>query len=131
MKRSLGQYMTPEVVADFTVVPPGLYPTQDVTALIPKAETKESIEYITAYLNSHWIFEWLKNHGVTKGHIVEFTRKPVSSIPFLAINFDDAFEKEIHDHITKIVREEKKVKGKTIKQQIEAHLQELIDYRLE
>lgn len=114
----------------FTIVPPGIYPTQDVTALIPKVATEESIEYITAYLNSHWIFEWLKNHGVTKGHIVEFTRKPVSSIPFLAIHFDDAFERAIHDRITEIVRAENKVKGQRIKEQIQAHLQELIDYRL-
>lgn len=114
----------------FTIVPPGIYPTQDVTALIPKESTKESIEYITAYLNSHWVFEWLKNKGITKGHIVEFTRKPVSSIPYLAIHFEDAFESDIHDQITLIVREGIKAKEKEIKAQIDTVFKTLIDYRL-
>ncbi len=88
----------------FALVEEGVFPTQDVTALFRKKETQESIEYITAYLNQSFVFDWLKCNGVIKGNIVEFSEKPLSSIPFRKINWDSAFEVNIHHCITYLVR---------------------------
>ena len=71
----------------FSLIDQGIYPTQDVTAIFKKPKTKESIEYIMAYLNSPLVFEWLKYNGIVKGNIVEFSEKPIYSIPFKAINW--------------------------------------------
>jgi adenine-specific DNA-methyltransferase len=84
----------------FSLVDEGIYPTQDVTAIFKKSKTKESLEYITAYLNSSSVFEWLKCNGIVKGNIVEFSEKPISSIPFKVINWDNSEEVALHDTIT-------------------------------
>ncbi len=83
----------------------GYYPTQDVSAIIPFNDTKESIEYITAHLNSKRVFNWIKHKGIVKGNIVEFSRAPLASIPFRKIDFNNKKEKDIHDKITSIVKE--------------------------
>lgn len=91
----------------FALVDDGVYPTQDVTAIIPKPETQESIEYIAALLNSKFVFNWLMYNGIVKGNIVEFSRKPVASIPFRPIDFTNNFEREVHDNIVTWVRQYK------------------------
>ena len=114
----------------FSIVPPEKFPTQDVTALVPKDNTEESIEYITGYLNSYWVFEWLKNKGTMKGHIVEFSHRPVSSIPYLSIDFDDEFEVGIHEKITSKVKETISNKDRKDKEIIDGFIEDLIDYKL-
>jgi len=84
----------------FSYVPSGIFPTQDVTAIFLKPETKESIYYILALLNSEYIFEWLKHKGVVKGNIVEFSEKPLASIPIKRIDWDNNHEVQLHDEIT-------------------------------
>ena len=84
----------------FALVDEGVYPTQDVTAIFKKTATKESIEYILAYLNNPIIFDWLKCNGIVKGNIVEFSEKPISSIPFRAIDWTNHDEIELHDFIS-------------------------------
>jgi adenine-specific DNA-methyltransferase len=87
----------------FSIVPSGIYPTQDVTALVPKKHVRESIEYIAAYLNSKLVFNWLSTKGIIKGNIVEFSEKPIASIPFIAIDWSKENQKIIHDKITELV----------------------------
>lgn len=84
----------------FSLVDEGIYPTQDVTAIFRKPKTKESLEYIVAYLNSPLVFEWLKCNGIVKGNIVEFSEKPISSIPFKVIDWSNREEVVLHDTIT-------------------------------
>jgi len=84
----------------FSHVSSGVFPTQDVTAIFLKPETKESIYYILALLNSEYIFEWLKHKGVVKGNIVEFSEKPLASIPIKRIDWKDEHEVRLHDEIT-------------------------------
>lgn len=84
----------------FSYVPSGIFPTQDVTAIFLRPETKESIYYILALLNSEYIFEWLKHKGVVKGNIVEFSEKPLASIPIKRIDWKDEHEVKLHDEIT-------------------------------
>lgn len=80
------------------------YSTQDVTAIFRKSKTKESIEYILAYLNNKRVFDWLKAKGIVKGAIVEFSEAPISSIPFRPIDWNSKKEIEIHDKITEEVK---------------------------
>jgi adenine-specific DNA-methyltransferase len=84
----------------FALVEGGIFPTQDVTAIFKKPSTKESIEYIVAYLNQPIIFDWLQCNGIVKGHIVEFSEKPIASIPFRTIDWNNRYEVATHDSIT-------------------------------
>lgn len=102
----------------FAIVQPHIFPTQDVTALFKKRETKESIEYIAAYLNSTFVFEWLKINGIVKGNIVEFSEKPLSSIPFRAIHWNDPHEVQIHDQITHLTHQYCLNENQEIREQI-------------
>lgn len=88
----------------FCFAPQGVYPTQDVTAIFKKAKTKESIEYILAYLNNERVFEWLIHNGIVKGAIVEFSEAPIASIPFRPINWNSEEEVIIHNEITDEVK---------------------------
>jgi len=89
----------------FALVEGGIFPTQDVTAIFKKNETKESIEYILAYLNQPIIFDWLKCNGIVKGNIVEFSEKPIASIPFRKIDWSNQKEVDLHNSITNLTQE--------------------------
>jgi len=82
------------------LVDEGVFPTQDVTAIFRKSNTKESIEYILAYLNNPIVFDWLKCNGIVKGNIVEFSEKPISSIPFRVIDWTNEKEVELYNSIS-------------------------------
>ena len=88
----------------FCFAPKGVYPTQDVTAIFKKAGTRESIEYILAYLNNERVFEWLGLNGIVKGAIVEFSEAPIASIPYRPINWDNEEEVKLHNQITAEVK---------------------------
>ncbi|MBS1572165.1 MAG: N-6 DNA methylase [Bacteroidetes bacterium] len=88
----------------FALVDKEVFPTQDVTAIFRKPNTKESIEYILAYLNNPIIFDWLKCNGIVKGNIVEFSEKPISSIPFRAIDWTNEKEVELHNTISELTK---------------------------
>jgi len=85
----------------FAYVPSGIYPTQDVTAIFPRKETKESIFFILAFLNNHRVFTWLKNKGIVKGNIVEFSETPLASVPFRRIDWENPEEVRIHNTIVR------------------------------
>ncbi|MFA5556104.1 MAG: N-6 DNA methylase [Flavobacteriaceae bacterium] len=84
----------------FALVDEGVFPTQDVTAIFKKPNTKESIEYILAYLNNPIVFDWLKCNGIVKGNIVEFSEKPIASIPFRVIDWSNKKEMKLHNSIS-------------------------------
>ncbi len=88
----------------FALLNKNIFPTQDVTAIFKKENTKESIEYILGYLNNPMIFDWLKCNGIVKGNIVEFSEKPISSIPFRVINWENPEEITLHNLITETVK---------------------------
>lgn len=83
----------------FSLVPEGIYPTQDVTALFLKEGVRESIYYILAFLNNQRAFTWLSNKGIIKGNIVEFSEKPLASLPFRKIDWKNSQEAYIHKQI--------------------------------
>ncbi len=86
----------------FVYVEANIFPTQDVTAIFKKENTKESLHYILALLNNYRTFNWLKYNGVVKGNIVEFSEKPIASIPFRAINWSDKNEVALHNDISEL-----------------------------
>jgi adenine-specific DNA-methyltransferase len=88
----------------FSWVKAGLFPTQDVTALVLKPITQESIFYLTAFLNHPWVYAWLNVHGILKGNIMEFSEKPLAAIPIRKINWYSPEEVFIHHKITVLVK---------------------------
>ena len=89
----------------FSYAKSNIFPTQDVTAIFKKQNTKESVYYILAFLNNHRVFQWLVNNGIVKGNIVEFSERPISSIPFRSIDWDNKSDKKNHDNIVKYTKE--------------------------
>ncbi len=89
----------------FSLAPSGVVATQDVTAFAPKSHVRESIEYIIAYLTLPEITDWIKNKGLMKGGVAEFSEKPLSMIPFRPIDFVDPHELEAHNQVTIKMRE--------------------------
>ena len=89
----------------FALIDKNVFPTQDVTAIFKKPNTKESIEYILAYLNQAVIFDWLKNNGIVKGNIIEFSEKPIASIPYKKIDWKNQNEILLHDLITDLTKQ--------------------------
>jgi len=109
----------------FAMVNKGIFPTQDVTAIFKKEETKESIFYILAFLNSKYVFDWLRHNGIVKGSIVEFSEKPIANIPFRKINFDLTAEVELHNLISKLTQRYIESKDISILEQIQINLDKL------
>jgi len=110
----------------FALVAQDVYPTQDVTAIFKKQHTQESIEYILAYLNQPIIFDWLKRNGVVKGSIVEFSEKPIASIPFRRINWNNEKEVQQHHIITDVTRQYLRSKDKKQLTQIKTLFNQLL-----
>ncbi len=109
----------------FTYVEEDIYPTQDVTAIFPKETTEESIFYILAFLNNQRVFNWLKNKGVIKGSIVEFSEKPISSIPFRSIDWQT--EQVIHDEISEYTKSYIKQKDNQFLNKIDVLFDKLLE----
>ena len=58
-----------------------------------------------AYLNNPIIFDWLKCNGIVKGNIVEFSEKPIASIPFRIIDWNNPQEVFLHNTITEMTQQ--------------------------
>ena len=81
-----------------------LFPTQDVTAIFKKEDIKESIFYILSFLNNYRVFQWLLHNGIVKGNIVEFSERPIASIPFRKIDWNNKTETRIHNNIVTLTK---------------------------
>ncbi len=110
----------------FALVEADVFPTQDVTAIFKKDTTRESIEYILAYLNQQIVFDWLRCNGIVKGSIVEFSEKPIASIPFKKINWNNEIEASTHDQITDLTQKYLATKNKNLLSEINTLFSKLI-----
>ncbi|MFW9990627.1 MAG: Eco57I restriction-modification methylase domain-containing protein [Candidatus Odinarchaeota archaeon] len=79
------------------------YATQDVTVIIKKTPFKENVKYLLALLNSEIIFTWLMHKGLRRGGVLEFSERPLASIPIRLINWNDSAEVALHDEIVRVV----------------------------
>jgi adenine-specific DNA-methyltransferase len=86
----------------FCLAEPGVYATQDVTGILLKKGVRENIYYVLALLNDERVFEWLRHKGVIKGGIVEFSEKPLSSIPIRLIDWENREEVQLHDEVSSL-----------------------------
>lgn len=102
----------------FCYVESGYFPTQDVTSIVLKKEIRESIFYVLGYLNSEIVFSWLVEKGVRKGNIIEFSEKPLASIPIKRINWNSSEEKKMHDDVAEIAKKIVKTKNVSLIQEI-------------
>ena len=81
-----------------------LFPTQDVTAIFKKENVRENIFYILSFLNNYRVFQWLLHNGIIKGNIVEFSERPIASIPFRKIDWNNKKEIKIHNEIVTLTK---------------------------
>jgi len=95
--------ITNKPIARFSLAPVGAAATQDVTAFAPKEGVRELIEYIVAYLCHPSVTDWFCNRGLIKGGIAEFSERPLSSIPFRAIDWSNPDEVRIHDDVVALM----------------------------
>ena len=80
-----------------------LYTSVDVYFTTLKKTTKENLKYICGVLNSKLIKVWLKNRGKRKGDAFELYYAPLSQVPIRCANFQDKYEKEVHNTIVNLV----------------------------
>ena len=104
-----------------------LFPTQDVTAIFKKDTTKESIFYILAFLNNDRVFQWLRYNGIIRGNIVEFSERPIASIPFRKIDWNNKFEIEIHNKVVEFVKKYIKTHNKKVLDKINVQFERLLN----
>lgn len=75
-------------VLRFAIVAPGIYPTQDMTALVLREQADVHIHYVAALLNHPAWKNWFMHQGIRKGGVLEFSEKPLKLAPFLPVNKD-------------------------------------------
>ena len=85
----------------FCYAPKGYYPLQDVTGVLRKPTCRDCLEYILAYLNTDFVFNWICYKGIMKGDIAEFSEAPIANIPFRSINWDNPEEVSLHETISR------------------------------
>ena len=104
-----------------------LFPTQDVTAIFKKENVKESIFYILSFLNNYRVFQWLLHNGIVKGNIVEFSERPIASIPFRKIDWNNSYEIELHNKIVDLTIKYIKSNFDEDLQEINKHFDKLLE----
>lgn len=109
----------------FSLIDPKIFPTQDVTGIFKKNNVEESIYYFLAFLNSKYVFDWLRFKGIIKGSIVEFSERPIASIPFRKIDFSKKQEVEIYQKIISLAKKLYENKDNTLIKKINEEIDKL------
>lgn len=89
----------------FSLITDGSVATQDVTAIAPRTSTREAIEYIVAFLTLDEVTAWIREKGLMKGGVAEFSERPLTSIPFRPIDWTSTVEQEAHSQIVTTVKQ--------------------------
>ena len=87
----------------FALAPAGAVTTQDVTAFAPKTDTRESLEYLVAFLTLPQVSDWIRVRGLMKGGVAEFSERPLAAIPVRLIDWDDPSEVRLHDRVSELM----------------------------
>jgi adenine-specific DNA-methyltransferase len=89
----------------FSLAEGKFYVTQDATAIVMKEEFREDIRYLLALLNSDVILNWLKYKGLRRGGVLEFSERPLASIPIRLIDWENEHEVRTHNTIVQLVNQ--------------------------
>jgi len=89
----------------FSITLGKFYVTQDATAIVKKQEFREDTRYLLALLNSDVILTWLKYKGLRRGGVLEFSERPLASIPIRLINWENKEEVKTHNTIIELVNQ--------------------------
>jgi len=81
------------------------FPTQDVTSIYLKDNTKEDIYYVLAYLNYDLVKKWIFINNNNRGNILEFSEKPLNEIPFRLIDWSKKNEVAVYNNISNWTKE--------------------------
>lgn len=79
------------------------YATQDVTVIVKKKHVREDVRYFLGVLNSRLVLNWLKYKGVRRGGVLEFSERPLASIPMRLINWEDQRDVSMHNEVVEHV----------------------------
>ena len=74
-----------------------------VNVFVPKSDTKEHLNYITALLNSKLMFTWFNHRAKRRGVGLEINGNVLAKVPIRLIDFTKKEEKAQHDHIVDLV----------------------------
>jgi adenine-specific DNA-methyltransferase len=91
--------------ARFALARGNYYATQDVTVIVKKPAFKENIKFLLTLLNSDVIFTWLKYKGLRRGGVLEFSERPLASIPVRLIDWSNENDVNLHAEIVNTVDE--------------------------
>jgi len=101
-----------------------VYGSGDTLAIVKSPHSfynlKESLKYITAWLNSSYIQEWYKIKGSKRGHRTQYTQSYLEEIPIRVINWQDAGEISLYEHILTTIDEI--LQAKTLNSELEKEL---------
>lgn len=75
------------------------YGSGDVLMVARKGGTREDMQYALAWLNSAFVQKWYRIKGSKKGQRTQYTQAYVSRMPFRAIDWFNAEEKEAYERI--------------------------------
>jgi len=109
-----------------------VYGSGDTLAIVGDSyspyKPRESLKYITAWLNSPFIQNWYKIKGSRRGHRTQYTQSYVEEMPIRLINWHDAEEVSIYNNIINIVDEilELKEANTILENEIEGNISNLL-----
>ncbi|MHA1428542.1 MAG: Eco57I restriction-modification methylase domain-containing protein [Candidatus Helarchaeota archaeon] len=112
----------------FSISNNDVYGSGDTLAIVKSPHSfyklKESLKYITAWLNSSYIQKWYKIKGSKRGHRTQYTQSYLEEIPIRVINWQDDTEISLYEHILTTIDEV--LRAKTLNSKLEKELDNTI-----
>ncbi len=116
----------------FALAEGSLLVKQDVTAIVPRSYVKEDVRYLLAMLSSGQTYLWLRQKGLSRGGVLEFSEAPLSRIPIRLIDWKDSAEVKLHNEIAELVgRATREKRSEPFLQEAQSRIDELyVSWRL-
>ncbi len=80
---------------------PGYVPFS-VNVAVPRATTREGLDYLAALLNSRLLWTWFEHHAKRRGVGLEINGRVLARAPIRAIDFSRPEERARHEEITRL-----------------------------
>jgi adenine-specific DNA-methyltransferase len=75
-----------------------------MNVFVPRAGTRESLDYLCGLLNSRLLWKWYQHHAKRRGVGLEINGRVLAATPIRRIDFGQAAERARHDHIASLAR---------------------------